>query len=253
MSGRRAVALVTGAGQGLGRAVALRLACAGSPVAVNDLNAAAAEETAQAVRSAGQETLACPGDVGDPEAVRELVERAAKGLGEPRILVNNAAAMTMAPLAKLDLATWRRVVGTNLDGTFHCTRSVVPAMLEARWGRIVNIASGWGVHGAANASHYAASKGGVISFTKAIARELGPAGITVNALAPGPIDTPQLEVDAGDGGVSLEEIRERYAGDIPLGRIARPEEVAETVAYLVSDAAACITGQVLCPNGGAST
>lgn len=247
-----AVALVTGAGRGIGQAIALRLASDGLAVAVNDIDAAAAERTAADARAGGGRAVAAPADVSDAAQVTELVRRLASAVGPPTILVNNAAAMTMAPLAELDRAAWRLVVRTNLHGAFHCARAVVGAMKEVGFGRIVNIASDWGLRGAAGASHYAASKAGLVSFTKALARELGPAGITVNAVAPGAIDTPQLSVDAAYAGVSPAEIRARYAQETPLGRIGRPDEVAATVSYLVSDRAACVTGQVFCPNGGSS-
>lgn len=248
----RQVALVTGAGRGIGRAIALRLSDEGTAVGVNDVDADAAERTAREIQAGGGDALAVGGDVAASREVVDLVERLEAALGPPTILVNNAAAMTMAPLDELEPPEWRRVLATNLDGAFYCTRSVVPGMLRAGLGRIVNIASDWGVRGAQDASHYAASKGGLISFTKAIARELSPHGITANAVAPGPVDTPQLEVDAAHDGRSLDEMRARYAAQAPLGRIGLPTDVAATVAYLVSDAAACVTGQVLGPNGGVS-
>lgn len=235
------VALVTGAARGVGRAIALRLARDGHEVAGLDL--------------APADAVALPvvADVSDPAAVEEAVARAVETLGPPLILVNNAATMSMAPLAEVDPREWRRVLATNLDGPFFCTRAVVPGMVEAGFGRIVSIASEWGVRGAPAASCYAASKGGLIAFTKAAARELGPAGITVNAVAPGAVDTEQLEVDAAFAGVSREEIVGRYAAETPLGRIASSEDVAAAVAYLVSELAACVTGQVLQPNGGTTT
>lgn len=179
-----------------------------------------------------------------------MVECVRAELGPPTVLVNNAAAMTMAPLLELELDEWRRVLRTNLDGAFYCVRAVVPGMLAAGFGRIVNIASNWGLHGAPGASHYAASKGGLVSLTRALARELGPHGITANAVAPGPVDTPQLDVDARYARVEREELRAAYASAIALGRIGRPDEIAAAVAYLVSEPAGCVTGQVLSPTGG---
>jgi NAD(P)-dependent dehydrogenase (short-subunit alcohol dehydrogenase family) len=146
-------------------------------------------------------------------------------------------------------AFWR-VVHTNLTGAFTCIRECLPHMVESGFGRIVSVSSEWGQTGWPRATAYSASKAGLISLTRALARELGPAGITVNAVAPGVIDTPQLEVDAQDAGVPLGQMKERYGAAVPLGRIGTPAEVANAIAHLVSEAAATVTGQVLAVNGG---
>lgn len=244
------MALVTGSGQGIGRAIAVRLAARGMQVAVNDLGAAGAAQTAEDIRRSGGTAIAVTADISDPRDVDAVVSSTRAQLGPPSVLVNNAAAMSMVPLADLAIDEWRRVLRTNLDGAFYCLRAVVPDMREAGGGRVVNIASAWGLTGAARASHYAASKAGLLGLTKAAARDLGPDGITVNAIAPAAVDTPQLEVDARDAGVSVEEIRARYATTTAIGRIGTPEDVAAAVAYLVSAPAGCVTGQVLCPDGG---
>jgi NAD(P)-dependent dehydrogenase (short-subunit alcohol dehydrogenase family) len=238
--------LVTGAGQGLGRAIALRLAADGARVAVNDREPSArVDEVVRETRG-----VAAIGDVSDSGAVDRLVRAAARELGGLDVLVANHAYMTMAPFVEHDPEDWWRNVDVNLSGTFFLVRAVVPEMRRRGGGRITIIASEFGVVGWANATAYAASKAGLIALTKTLGRELGPEGILVNALAPGIMDTPQLDVDADDAGVSREEIRRRYADDSPIGRIGRPEEMAALVAFLASDGAGAIVGQILQPNGG---
>jgi 2-hydroxycyclohexanecarboxyl-CoA dehydrogenase len=232
------VALVTGAATGIGLATADLLEERGWSVARNHL-------PGQRVGGNGY-----PADVSDPGAVAAMVERIAAELGAVSLLVSNAAAMVMGAIERVSEADFWHVVDTNLGGYFHCARACAPGMTAAGWGRIVAISSEWGQTGWPNATAYCASKAGMISMTKAFARELGPGGVTANAIAPGPIDTPQLEVDAAAAGVSVEEIRRRYAAVTPLGRVGDPGEVARTVAFLASDAAGSLTGQVLAPNGG---
>ncbi len=242
------VALVSGAAQGLGRAIALRLAAEGARVAVND------REPSAALDGVARETggLAAPADVSDPDAVRDMVETVNAELGPVDVLAANHAYMTMAPFLEHDPGDWWRNVDVNLSGTFFLIRAVVPQMVQRGGGRIVLIASEFGAVGWANATAYAASKAGLISLTKSLGRELGPRGVLVNALAPGIMDTPQLDVDARDAGVSPEEIRRRYAAESPLRRIGRPEEMAALVAFLAGDGAGAIVGQILQPNGGTS-
>ncbi|MGZ4430485.1 MAG: SDR family NAD(P)-dependent oxidoreductase [Gaiellales bacterium] len=232
------VALVTGAASGIGAATAVLLEQRGWRVACNDL-------PGRAVRG-----HPAPADVSDPDAVNAMVERIAAELGPVSLLVCNAAAMVMGAIERVSEADFWRVVDVNLGGCFNCVRACAPSMVGAGWGRIVAISSEWGQTGWPRATAYSASKAGMISMTKALARQLGPSGITVNAIAPGVIDTPQLEVDAADLGLSLDETRRRYASQTPLGRIGRAEEVAAAVAFLASDAAGSLTGQVLAPNGG---
>jgi 2-hydroxycyclohexanecarboxyl-CoA dehydrogenase len=171
-------------------------------------------------------------------------------LGGLDVLVANHAYMSMSPFDEHPPDDWWRNLDVNLSGTFFLIRAALPALRRAGGGRIVIIASEFGVVGWANATAYAASKAGLISLTKTLGRELGPEGILVNAIAPGIMDTPQLDVDAEDAGVSPEEIRRRYAAESPIGRIGRPEEIAALVAFLVSPAGGAFVGQIVQPNGG---
>ena len=237
------VALVTGAGQGMGAAIAARLAADGHDVAVNDL--VAENAAAVAGRIGGR---AYPFDVADPAAAAAAVRAIEAELGPVDVLVANHAYMTMAPFEQT--ADWARTIDVNLLGTATLLELTAPGMAARGFGRIVVIASEWGVTGWPNATAYTASKGGLISLVKSAARALGPRGVAVNAVAPGITDTPQLQVDADDAGITLAEMIERYAADIPLGRVGRPEDVAEVVAFLCSEAAIALVGQVLQPNGG---
>jgi 2-hydroxycyclohexanecarboxyl-CoA dehydrogenase len=239
-------ALVSGAGQGLGRAIALRLASEGARVAVNDRMPS--DQVDDVVRQTGG--IPAIADVSDPDAVNRMVAHVEAHLGPIDVLAANHAYMTMAPFAEHDPDDWWRNVDVNLSGTFFLIRAVLPGMRRRQAGRIAIIASEFGVVGWANATAYAASKAGLISLAKTLGRELGPENILVNAIAPGIMDTPQLDVDADDAGVSPEEIRRRYAADSPIGRIGRPEEIAALVAFLASDGAGALVGQVLQPNGG---
>jgi len=228
------VALVTGSAGGLGRALVAGLTSAGW-------------EIAAATHRGG--TFAA--DLADPEQGRSLIARVIERYGRLDLLVANHAAMSMAPVDQYPLDDWWRVVDTNLSGSFYLARAAVPHLRTTR-GAIVFVSSEWGITGWPEASAYAASKAGLVGLTRALARELAPA-IRVNAIAPGIIDTPQLQVDAGAAGISLGEMKSRYADGIPLRRIATPREIAATVAFLASDDAAFYTGQVLHPNGGTTT
>jgi NAD(P)-dependent dehydrogenase (short-subunit alcohol dehydrogenase family) len=234
-------ALVTGAGQGMGAAIAARLAADGHAVAVNDLVAPNAK--AVAARIGGS---AHPFDVADPDAAAAAVE----AIGPIDILVANHAYMTMAPFEDTTAGDWARTIDVNLLGTATLLELVAPGMVARGSGRVVVIASEWGVTGWPNATSYTASKGGLIALVKSAARALGPHGVAVNAIAPGITDTPQLQVDADDAGIPLAEMLERYAADVPLGRVGSPEDIAEVVAFLCSEAAIALVGQVLQPNGG---
>jgi NAD(P)-dependent dehydrogenase (short-subunit alcohol dehydrogenase family) len=192
-----------------------------------------------------------PADVADSRAVDDMVARVRADLGPVSVLVCNAAHMVMGGIDEVGPDAFWKVVDTNLTGSFNCIRACAPAMAGDGFGRIVTVASGWGVTGWPRATAYSASKAGLISMTRAVARELGPRGVTANAVAPGVVDTPQLDVDAGDAGVSPAEIRARYGAEVPLGRVGRPEEVAAVVAHLCSEEAGTITGQVVPIAGGA--
>jgi 2-hydroxycyclohexanecarboxyl-CoA dehydrogenase len=234
-------ALVTGAGQGMGAAIAARLAADGHAVAVNDIVEENAQETAARIGG-----YAYPFDVADPDACAAAVAE----IGAVDILVANHAYMTMRPFEQTSAGEWARTIDVNLLGTATLLELVAPGMVERGFGRVVVIASEWGVIGWPNATPYAASKGGLIGLVKSAARALGPRGVAVNAIAPGITDTPQLQVDADDAGISLPEMIDRYAEDVPLGRVGRPEDIAAVVAFLCSDAAIALVGQVLQPNGG---
>ena len=240
------VALVTGAAQGIGRATALRIAADGATVAVNDHELSL--ELDEVAEACGGVTAVA--DISDPGAVEVEVARIENSVGPIGLLVANAAYMSMGSFLEQDEADWWRQVDTNLSGTFYLVRSVLPGMRRLGGGRIVIISSEWGVIGWPNATAYSASKAGLISLGKTLGRELAPENIITNVISPGVIDTPQLENDARDAGVSAEEIKARYAAQTPLGRIGRPEDIAATVAFLAREGAAALVGQIVQPNGG---
>lgn len=242
------VAVVTGATQGIGRGIAERLAADGATVAVNGL------EHDQRMREVVDATGGVPAvaDASDRTAVRDLADQLSRDLGVIDVLVVNHAYMTMGSLFDYDLDDWWRVVDTNLGGAFHWIQAVLPGMLRAGRGRIVLISSEWGLTGWPHATAYAASKAGIISLTKTLARELAPRGVVVNAVAPGVVDTPQLEVDALSAGLSFEEMIRQYAAEIPMRRVGRPDEIAAAVALLTDFRMAALVGQVVQVNGGAT-
>jgi 2-hydroxycyclohexanecarboxyl-CoA dehydrogenase len=240
------VALVTGAAQGLGHATALRLAADGYTVAVNDITDDG-RLSDLAKRIGG---LPVPADISDPAAAPDMIAAIGDRVGPVHVLVANAAAMTMSPFLEAPPADWWRHIDVNLSGHFRLIQAVIPAMRAARRGRIVIIASGWGVIGHPNATAYAASKAGLIALTKGLGRELGPLGILTNAIAPAYMDTEQLQVDADDAGISLDEMRRRYRALIPTGELASPQDIAAAVAFLAGPAASAVIGQVLQPTGG---
>lgn len=244
---RGRVALVTGAAQGIGAAIARRLAADGAAVAVNDLTDG--ESLAEVVAATGG--FPAVGDVSAPD-VATLVDAVERDHGPVDVLVCNAAYMSMAPFSDDDEDDWWRVVEVNLAGTFRLIQAVLPGMRRAGGGNIVVIASEWGVIGWPEASAYSASKAGLIALVKTLGRELAPENITVNAVAPGVVDTPQLLVDATSAGVSLDEMRRRYGTDIPMGRIGRPEEIASAVALLARNDIGAMVGQTLQINGGST-
>jgi 3-oxoacyl-[acyl-carrier protein] reductase len=246
MSGELAgqVAVVTGASRGIGRAIAARLAGAGAALVVGYREQAeAAGETVAAIVDAGGTASAVCFDVGDADAVRVAVQNVVDRHGRLDILVNNAGFARDALVLRLRDDDWERVLRTNLTGAFHCTRAALRAMVRARYGRIVNLTSVVAEMGNAGQAAYAAAKAGVIGFTKSLAREVAERGITVNAVAPGFVETDMT------AGLSAEQ-KTFYTNVIPAGRIATPEEVAAAVAFLASPAASYITGHVLHVNGG---
>lgn len=237
------VAIVTGGAQGIGRAIAEALAKAGSDVAVVDLDVGRAQDTVAAVGRLGRRAVAVKANVADAADVKTMLDQVTSDFGRVNILVNNAGITRDALLLRMKEEDWNLVLDVNLKGTFLCTKAVLPVMLKQRGGTIVNIASVVGVMGNAGQANYAASKAAVIGFTKTVAREYASRGVTVNAVAPGFIDTTMTQGLVG-------EAREALLKQIPLGRLGLPEDVAAAVGFLVSPAAAYITGHVLHVNGG---
>lgn len=239
-------ALVTGASRGIGRAIALSLAGAGARVAVNyRADEAGAEATCAAVRQEGGEALAVKADVGVAEEVTGMLETVRARLGDVDILVNNAGNTRDGLLVRMGEADWDQVLDTHLKGAFLLSRAVVRPMLRRRAGRIVNIASVAGIVGNPGQANYSAAKAGLIGFTRSLAREIGSRQVTVNAVAPGLIATALSDAIP-------EEARGALAERVPLGRVGSPEDVAAAVLYLVSPAAAYVTGAVLVVDGGLS-
>jgi NAD(P)-dependent dehydrogenase (short-subunit alcohol dehydrogenase family) len=238
------IAIVTGAGQGIGRAIALAMAREGASVVVADINVATAQRVQAEAAQAGGNSLGIATDVASEESVNFLVRRCVGELGGVDILVNNAGIFPRCSVAGMSEELWDRVVGINLTGAFLCGRAVVPEFLRRGRGRIVNISSGLAFQGARFGAHYAASKAGLIGLTKALALELAPYGITANAISPGMTDTALPH-----SGGSADELLIR-AQQIPLGRVAQPEDITGAAVFLASDAAQFITGQVLLVNGG---
>jgi len=237
------VAIVTGGARGIGREIALTLAREGAHLALFDVNAQPLEQTAQELRALGRRAEGLVVDVTDGKQVDEGVAKVLDKLGRIDILVNNAGITKDGLLIRMDDAQWDRVLNINLRGTFLCTRAVAKHLLKQRRGRIVSIASIVGVIGNPGQANYAASKAGIIGFTKAVAKELASRGITCNAIAPGFIKTEMTEA-------LPEQAKQRLMEAIPMGTLGEPKDVANAVLFLASDAARYITGQVLVVDGG---
>jgi 2-hydroxycyclohexanecarboxyl-CoA dehydrogenase len=242
------VAVVTGGASGIGQAIARRLAREGHAVAVLDVNADGAQETAKELAAGGAQALARGVDVSDRAQVDEAIAAARSELGPIGILVTSAAVALQCPFGELTLDQWNRMLAINLTGTFNCVQSALPDMLEARWGRVVLISSSSAQRGAPGMAHYAASKGGIIALSKTLALEYATTGVTVNNIAPSAVDTPsvQRKLDAG----TLPP-REQMAKAVPVGRLGTGEDIAAAVAYLTSDEASYVIGQTVGVNGGA--
>jgi len=239
---RDKVAAVTGAGQGIGQAIALTLAREGAPVVVSDLDLRLAEQTARRIEATGGQAVALKVDVTSHQDAQVLIEKVAESFGKLDILVNNAGIYPSSPIAKIREEEWDLVMAVNLKGVFLCSQAAVRQMMTYGQGVIVNITSVDAKMRTTGNAHYAAAKAGVISFTRTLACEMAPHGIRVNAVSPGWIGTETLLENSDRWQQAIEEI--------PVGRLGKPEDVAEAVLYLVSDVASYITGEVLDVNGG---
>ena len=243
MSLQGRTAIVTGAAQGIGRAIAEALAQAGADVAVADLDPSRSAETVAAVEHIGRKALNIKVNVADTGETKSMVEQVLKAWGKVDILVNNAGITRDGLLLRMKEEDWNLVLQINLNGTFNCTKAVLQPMTKQRYGRIVNIASIVGVIGNAGQANYSASKAAVIGFTKTVGREYASRNVTVNAVAPGFIDTAMTH------GLSA-DVKDTLLKQIPLGRLGTPTDIAAAVRFLVSEEAAYITGHVLHVNGG---
>src|SRR5258708_25427740 len=238
------VAIVTGAAHGIGRGIAEAFALEGADVAIADVaTAEQAQPVLDAIRQSGRKALFVRTDVADEQQVRAMVDSVLEAFGHVDILVNNAGIFTQSLVEALSIEDWDRVLNVNLRGTFLCTRYVLPHLLEQGGGRVINIASQLGYLGGREVAHYSASKGGVIAFTKALAREVSTRNVLVNAIAPGPIVTDLLSSEH-------EEWKAAKLAELPIGRFGEVSEVAPTAVFLASDGASYYVGQTLGPNGG---
>lgn len=238
------VAVVTGGSRGIGRAIALRLAAEGADLAICARNVEAAGAVATEIEGLARRCLVRQVDVANAQQASELIEATIGELGRLDVLVNNAGIARDGLLMRMKEEDWDEVLAINLKGAFNCAKAAVRPMLKARGGRIINITSVVGLQGNAGQANYAASKAGLIGLTKSLARELASRGITANAVAPG------LVPDTGMTGELAEDIQEQMLAGVPLGRAGTPEDVAHAVAFLASEQAAYITGQVLAVDGG---
>jgi 3-oxoacyl-[acyl-carrier protein] reductase len=237
------VAIVTGGAQGIGKAIALTLARHGADVVVTDINLERAQETSQEIEALQVRSLAIKANVADVSAAEQMVKETVDKLGKIDILVNNAGITRDNVLLRMKPEEWDQVMEVNLKGTYACTRAALKFMFRQKNGRIVNIASITGLMGNAGQANYSASKAGIIGFTKAVAREYANRGITVNAVAPGFIDTAMTQAIP-------EKEREALTKQIPMERLGTPDDVAAAVYFLVSELSGYITGQVINVNGG---
>lgn len=238
------IAIVTGAGQGIGRAIALGMAREGAGLVIADLDEANAGAIKREIERVGGKASALYTDISNEGSVRGMIDHTLNEHGRVDILVNNAGIFPTSSVEEMAEEEWDRVIGTNLIGTFLCSRAVVPHLLTQRSGRIISLTSGRAFQGARHGAHYAASKAGIIAFSKSLALELAPYGITVNVICPGITDTAQPR------GHQTEEQIYAQGQRIPLGRIGQPEDLAGPAIFLASDAAGFITGQTILVNGG---
>ncbi|MFJ6216060.1 3-oxoacyl-ACP reductase FabG [Streptomyces sp. NPDC092296] len=243
------VAIVTGAARGIGAATAIRLAADGLAVAVLDLDEAACQETVAAITSAGGRALAVGADVADAEQVQAAVDRVAAELGAPTVLVNNAGVLRDNLLFKMSESDWDTVMSVHLRGAFLMTRAVQKHMVDAGFGRVVNLSSS-SAQGNRGQANYSAAKAGLQGFTKTLSIELGKFGVTANAVAPGFIATDMTAATAARVGMSFEDFKAAAAARIPVARVGVPEDIAHTISFLVSEGAGFVSGQVVYVAGG---
>ena len=248
MTTSKRIALVTGGAVGMGEATCLRLARAGMAVAVLDIKAEEADQVARRINDDGGEAMAVVADVADRGQVDAAVRKVRDTLGPIAVLVNNAGIEDFTPFEAIDSETWDRIITINLKGTYNVTQAVLPDMVDQGWGRIINFASIAAQTGGAQMVHYSAAKGGIVAMTRSLAQEVGAKGITVNAVAPGLIDTPMARraIDGGKFPVPVEQMVAAY----PIPRMGKPEEAAAAVAFFASEEASYITAQLIGINGG---
>jgi 2-hydroxycyclohexanecarboxyl-CoA dehydrogenase len=243
------VAFVSGAGRGIGRAIAIELAGRGNAIAVADLREPEANQTAEAIQSDGGRAFAVSVDVADSGRVEEAVRASAEQLGQVDILVNNAGWDEYHPFLETDEKFWDRVLEVNFKGCLRLTRALLPGMVDRGYGRVVNIGSDAGRVGSSLEAVYSGAKGAVIAFTKTIAREVARSGVTANTVCPGPTETPMLEEIAA-GSQNAAKVIDAMTRAVPMKRLGKPEDVAAAVAFLASEEAGFITGQTLSVSGG---
>jgi 3-oxoacyl-[acyl-carrier protein] reductase len=240
------ISLVTGASRGIGRAIALRLASLGSKVAINYLsNDEAAKKVATDINEMDSEAILVKADIADSKSVRSMIRKITDRWGQIDILVNNAGIVRNNLILRMPDEDWNKVLDVNLRGAYLCTKFTLRSMMDHNWGRIINIASVAGIHGNFGQTNYSVAKGGLIAFTKSVSREVGSRNITVNAIAPGLIETDMMQTVP-------EEHKANIMSRLLIHRFGTPEDVAELVAFLAGDRAGYITGQVICVDGGLS-
>ena len=241
-------AVVTGGASGMGLSICEHLADRGHRVAVLDLNGDGAEQTAGDLQSRGAQAFGCAVDVSDRAAVDDAMDKVRSELGPIEILVTSAGISAFVKFTDLTIDVWNKMIAVNLTGTFHCVQSAIPDMIAAKWGRVVLISSSSAQTGAPRMAHYVASKGGVIGLMRALAREYAPLGITVNTIPPSSIDTPMAREQQELGNLPDHE---QWAARIPVGRVGTGDDIAAACAFLCSEEASYVTGQIIGVNGGA--